>query len=173
MSGGSYGYLYEKLSESGDLRDTITAMAKRLEDSGYREPAAATWELLRLADSLAEVWQTVEWVDSNDNEESQAAEAVARFRACLAADSRPEAGRGGPDEPGQMADWPTSPRVKLRAYLGSRPGNVVTIAAAAAALGEPESAVAAALPVLAESLDSRTLTRSQDGWVYWPPGTAD
>jgi hypothetical protein len=80
VSGGRYDYLYSKFSEASDRPDVITAMAKRLEPSGHDEPAAATREVLRLADSLGEVSQAVEWADSGDAGEDDVAQAVARFR---------------------------------------------------------------------------------------------
>ncbi len=86
MSGGSYDYLFRNLDDLGRRRGDITAMAERLEKSGYAAPAEATRRVLRaldlarlIAEGLEDVWHAVEWADSGDYVEDQVRDAVERY----------------------------------------------------------------------------------------------
>jgi len=73
MSGGSYDYLCWNTDDLERRRGMVDAMAKRLEELGYRDAARATRNVLYLldgarqaADALSDVWHAVEWRDSGD-----------------------------------------------------------------------------------------------------------
>ena len=60
---------------------------------------------------------------------------------------------------------------RLRDYVKSRPGDLITTAEVAAALGWTEDTADGMLRVLAQDRAYGELTERQGGWVYWPPGT--
>ncbi|MFE9777712.1 hypothetical protein ACFYPA_06095 [Streptomyces sp. NPDC005775] len=94
MSGGSYNYLYtaQDLEDLQARRHDLEEMAQRLAGLGYAQDAAReTEELLLLfrqwetraavrTRRLSDVWQAVEWWDSNDSSESSIHEALAKYR---------------------------------------------------------------------------------------------
>lgn len=101
MSGGSYNYLYSRLDGSisdAPLATDIRRMGQRLQAAGHPDAAAATLQILHLAESLTDVWQTVEWADSNDGDEDAVAEAVRVWRE-----------NHGGDRLGGYADLPAHP----------------------------------------------------------------
>ena len=86
MSGGSYDYLCFNTDDLSSRTGAVQAMADRLEASGYYAAARSTRNVLlmlqaaeRTAGALADVWQAVEWKDSNDWSEERVREAVAAF----------------------------------------------------------------------------------------------
>jgi hypothetical protein len=92
VSGGSYNHLYSRLDSSqfdAPIATDIRRMGERLLASGYADAAAATLEILRLAESLTDVWQAVEWADSNDGNEDDVADAVGEWRTGRDANSAP------------------------------------------------------------------------------------
>lgn len=94
MSGGSYNYLFsaQDLEDLNSQRYNLEEMASRLAGLGYAQDAAReTEELLLLLRQwetratvrmrrLADVWQAVEWWDSNDSSEDRVHEALAKYR---------------------------------------------------------------------------------------------
>jgi hypothetical protein len=94
MSGGSYNYLFaaQDLEDLQARRHDLEEMANRLAGLGYAQDAAReTEELLVLFRQwetraavrmrrLTDVWQAVEWWDSNDSSEQRVHEALAKYR---------------------------------------------------------------------------------------------
>ncbi len=83
MSGGSYDYLCWNTDDLCRRRGMVGAMAKRLEELGYRDAARATRDVLYLLDgaeragqALADVWHAVEWLDSGDYGEESMRKAI-------------------------------------------------------------------------------------------------
>ena len=72
MSGGSYNYLYSRF-ETDDIAYDVRRMSQRLEDLVLRDTSmsSSTLEILRLAESLKDVWQAVEWADSRATERAR------------------------------------------------------------------------------------------------------
>ena len=78
MSGGSFNYLcWKEISELMANRDTLTSMADRLLEMGYKDAAKETLKFLytleqaetrleTMRERLEEVWKAVEWFDSGD-----------------------------------------------------------------------------------------------------------
>ena len=89
MSGGSYNYLCDKArwGEVVDIPADLDEMAERLAGLPYAAKAAADTaaviETLRTAQEqakeLADVWHAIEWWDSNDWGEDQAAKVIAGY----------------------------------------------------------------------------------------------
>jgi len=93
MSGGSYNYLChascldELLGQAGDLE----AMANRLAELGAKDASRETWDLIlsmrvwesktrTIMDRLADVFRSVEWLDSGDYSMEQVEESLAKYR---------------------------------------------------------------------------------------------
>ena len=68
MSGGSYNYLYSKVSNIDDLEP----MADRLDELGYPSLANRTRDLMDVDSPLLKAWKAVEWLDSFDWDEQYA-----------------------------------------------------------------------------------------------------
>jgi hypothetical protein len=92
VSGGSYNYLYSHAGGLEAQRGDIEAMRDRLQElEKQRVPGAAraarqtrmVLNHLKLAEqhaqTLSEVWRTVEWRDSGDYGDDQVDEALAEF----------------------------------------------------------------------------------------------
>lgn len=93
MSGGSYSYLFVKSAEEIlDCEETLQQMADRLAGLGYAPDAAReTYEALlvirqyrahmsAIIRRMSEVWQAVEYRDSNDYSDEDIREAIDRYR---------------------------------------------------------------------------------------------
>ena len=90
MSGGSWNYLFEAYTQGhlSDRLDDICGMADRLAELGHPLVEELTCKVVadlkhaeHRAGMLCDVWQAVEWLDSNDWSAQQVAEAVAKFEA--------------------------------------------------------------------------------------------
>lgn len=78
MSGGSYDYLFCKSpDELMNSLDALERMTDALVSLGYSEPAAETYEVIKVlkqaelrvsvsSQRLSEVWRSVEWYESGD-----------------------------------------------------------------------------------------------------------
>jgi hypothetical protein len=98
----SYNSLHTHVKALGDQREEIEQMAIRLENGGYNAPAAATRQVLMLidqadalAESLTDVWYTVEGRDNSRWGEQAVRDSVGEYHA-------PEAGEWA-------ADWTINP----------------------------------------------------------------
>lgn len=93
MSGGSYNYLFQAEPDVLITRgDDLAAMRDRLIELGYANEAAQIAAIISrverfrkdiddLMDPIAAVMRGVEWLDSNDWEEDQLRDEVAKYRA--------------------------------------------------------------------------------------------
>lgn len=92
MSGGSFDYLYTQPAEELlNSTQTLTAMARQLEDIGASDVAMATEQIVAYveharrqiearADLIRPVWKAVEWECSGDTSRENTEKVLAAYR---------------------------------------------------------------------------------------------